>query len=122
MILPFLKTGKDSSDCCKHTWWREPQQMYFHVNLLCCCAVSHTDIVNEAEVFMGPGLGLVAQIMFSYGPGSRDSSLRLYRTFHTFLGHSLFAKRSYSLSHSSYACDTVGHRKQMPLTFSGIFS
>jgi hypothetical protein len=41
----------------------------------------------------GPGLGLVAQIMFRFRSGSNDSTQTLYRTFWPFLGHSFFAKK-----------------------------
>jgi hypothetical protein len=65
------------------------------------------------------GPGLVAQIMFGFGPGSNDSNQTLYRTFRALLGHSFFfflQRKSYSLLRSSYARDTVGLRKQIPPT------
>jgi hypothetical protein len=37
-----------------------------------------------------PGPGLVAQIMFGFGPGSNDTNQTLYRTFRAFWNHSFF--------------------------------
>jgi hypothetical protein len=61
---------------------------------------------------LGPSLGLVAQIMFGFGPGPNDNNQTLYGTFRTFSGHYCFAKKSYSCLRSSYARDTVGLRKK----------
>jgi hypothetical protein len=65
----------------------------------------------------GPGLGLVAQIMFRSGTASNDSNQALYRTFQAFSGHSFFAKKNLfvvTLVVCSWHCPTY-------LIFSGIF-
>jgi hypothetical protein len=40
-----------------------------------------------AEVCIGPGPGLAAQVMLRLGPGSNDSNHTLYSTFRAFSGH-----------------------------------
>ena len=39
------------------------------------------------------GLGLVAERMFRFGPGSNCTNQNLYKTFRAFLGHYFFAKK-----------------------------
>jgi hypothetical protein len=40
-----------------------------------------------------PGLGLLAQIIFGFGPGPNESNQTFYRIFRAFSGHSFLAKK-----------------------------
>jgi hypothetical protein len=72
---------------------------------------------------MGPGLGLIAQIMFGFRPSSDDSNQKLYRTFCAFLGHSFYAKKNLfavAFILCSLLCQAP-ETNTTDLIFSGIF-